>query len=346
MTSPAADSPLSDSIHREASHWVMRRDRGLSPIEQDELSQWLAADPRHRRIFAEHNWGWEELDRITGLQASLGAMPDPDLFASRRGARSSTLRRLRWWAPLTLAAAAVLVVFIQLRRPGGGVPEGMAAPASTSGYVTSAERRVLEDGSVVELNADSEIEVRYTAAERQVRLVRGEAKFSVTRSPTRPFIVTVGNITVRAIGTVFVMALDSMTVEIVVTEGRVAVESTAVVRPSAEVLHLTAGERAIVPRAPATSAQVSTLTPTHLAARLAAFDSRLAFQDTPLADVVSVLNRHNEVKLVIGEPTLASLRISGSFRSTDVDAFVRLLSASFPEIKADRQGTQVILRRK
>ena len=342
MISPPADSPSSDSIHREASHWVMRRDRGLSPTEQDELSHWLAADSRHGRIFAEHNWGWEELDRLAGLQASLGAMPDPDLFAPRRRTGVSTLLRFGWWMPLTLAAAAALVVFLQLRRPGGEVPAEMAVPASASGNVASGERRVLEDGSVVELNVDSEIEVQYTAAERQVRLVRGEAKFSVARSPARPFIVTAGNIRVRAIGTAFVIAVDSLTVEIVVAEGQVAVDSTA--HPSAENLYLTAGDRAILPRTPATSVQVSTLGPTQLAARLASFDSRLTFRDTSLAEVVADFNRHNEVKLVIGDPTIASLRIGGSFRATEVDAFIRLLSASFPEIKAERQGNEVVLR--
>ena len=346
MISRPADSPSSDSIHREASHWIMRRDRGLTPAEQDELSLWLAADARHGRIFAEHGWGWEELDRLTGLQTSLGAVPDPDLFAPRGRAEASAWRRFGWWAPLTLAAAAAFVVFIQLRRPGGGVPAGMDRPASASANLASIERRVLEDGSVVELNVDSEIEVRYTASERQVRLVRGEAKFSVARSPARPFTVMVGNIKVRAIGTVFVIAMDSMTVEIVVAEGRVAVESAAVADPGTEVLQLTAGERAIVPRVPATSVQVSTLGPTQLAARMASFDSRLTFQDTPLAEVVAVFNRHNEVKLVIGDPAIASLRISGSFRSTDVDAFIRLLSATFPKIKADRQGNEVGLRRR
>src|SRR5687767_4432125 len=97
---PAPSNPRSrDDIERESALWVMRRDRGLTSAEQDELSQWLAADPQHGGTLAEHRWGWDELDRLTGLQSSLGARPDPDLFAPRSGSRSVALRRLRWIVP-------------------------------------------------------------------------------------------------------------------------------------------------------------------------------------------------------------------------------------------------------
>jgi hypothetical protein len=46
-------------IERTAAEWVLRRDRGLTAQEQDELSQWLAADPRHGEALALQRWGWD-----------------------------------------------------------------------------------------------------------------------------------------------------------------------------------------------------------------------------------------------------------------------------------------------
>jgi transmembrane sensor len=69
------------SPEHEAAAWMLRHDRGLTAAEQDEFSQWLAADPRRPAAWAEHRWGWEELDRLAGMQSSVHAVPDPDLLS-------------------------------------------------------------------------------------------------------------------------------------------------------------------------------------------------------------------------------------------------------------------------
>ena len=40
-----------------AAEWLVRRDRGLTPAEQDDFLQWLAADPRHRVVFITRRKG-------------------------------------------------------------------------------------------------------------------------------------------------------------------------------------------------------------------------------------------------------------------------------------------------
>lgn len=84
-----ASTPLpeeTDPVAQAAAAWMLRHDRGLTAAEQDEFSQWLAADPRHPAAWAEHRWGWEELDRLAGMQSSVHAVPDPDLLSPRRSA--------------------------------------------------------------------------------------------------------------------------------------------------------------------------------------------------------------------------------------------------------------------
>ena len=113
MNRPPQNPRSREEIAAVAAQWILRRDRGLTAAEQDEFSQWLAADSRHGEALALHRWGWDELDRLTGLQTSLGAVPDPDLFAP-----SAKLRARRWWwlagASSFLAAAAVVALMIFL----------------------------------------------------------------------------------------------------------------------------------------------------------------------------------------------------------------------------------------
>ena len=84
-------------------------------------------------------------------------------------------------------------------------------------------QRTLEDGTVVELNKGAVLAVEFSARVRRVRLERGEAHFTVTKNPARPFIVSARGMDVVAVGTAFNVRLDSAVVEVLVTEGRVRV---------------------------------------------------------------------------------------------------------------------------
>ncbi len=95
--------------------------------------------------------------------------------------------------------------------------------AQSSAVVSRPEKRVLPDGSVVELKEGASIAVDFNAATRRVALQRGEAYFQVAGNPVRPFVVSAGSIEARAVGTAFTVQLGSSAVEVLVTEGRVAV---------------------------------------------------------------------------------------------------------------------------
>lgn len=328
------------AIAAAAALWVLRRDRGLSAAEQDELSQWLAADPRHGAALAEHRWGWDELDRLTGLQTSLGAVPDPDLFAPRQ------TRRVRrgWWlaASAVLAAAAAIVVGFALRRPAAA-PLSPAAP--TAVLAAPCERRMLDDGSVVDLNRGAAIVVAWDAGERHVTLTRGEASFTVAKDPARPFIVTAGGVEVRAVGTVFNVRLDAAAVEVVVSEGRVKVSPPAARAVESAGTLVSVGQSAVVSLAPASPApQPVTLAPAQLAARLAWQPRLLDFTDAPLAEIVAEFNQRNPVRLVVADPALATRRLSANFRSDNVEGFVRLMESDFGMKAEWIEGREIVLR--
>jgi transmembrane sensor len=333
---------------------VLRQDRGLTASEQDEYSQWLAADSRHRSAIALHRWGWEELDRLAGLQTSVHARPDPDLLtpghsAWARPAPSPFRARVLRFAPVILAAAAAVALGLFLRSPRVG---GLAVAPSTA-LAAPIEQRTLEDGSVIALNRGAEIALHYTAKERRVQLVRGEANFTVAKNRERPFVVSAGGVDVHAVGTVFNVRLAATAVDVLVTEGKVRVDAppaTAGARLAPLNLQvpvfLTANQRTTVALAPAEPPpQVATLNPNELAQHLAWQPRLLDFTDAPLADIVAVFNRHNPVRLVVADPALGATHLSATFRSDNVEGFVRLMESDFGMKAEWRSETEIVLHR-
>ncbi len=335
------DDNFNPACDQAAADWVLRHDRGLSAAEQDEFSQWLTADERHREAFAAQRWGWEEMDRLAGIQTTVHARPDPDLLAPVPARSRSRTNLIRLGSLGLAAAAAVAVLFF---RPG---PTGAAIGVTPPVFAARIEQRTLEDGSSVELNRGAEFAVKFTAKERRVELLKGEANFQVAKNRDRPFIVHAGGVEVRAVGTAFNVSLARDSVEVVVTEGRVRVDHSAAAAGGspAAVPELGAGQRTVIALAPVAEIPVvTTLDGTEIQRRLAWQPRLLDFTDAPLADIVAEFNRRNPVNLVLEQPVVGELRLSATFRSDNVEAFVRLLESDF-DLRAEQRGGDILLRK-
>ena len=186
---------------------------------------------------------------------------------------------------------------------------------------------------------------------RNVELQQGQALFHVAKDPARPFIVHSGATSVRAVGTQFdVYRKDSGVTVVTVVEGRVAVSAADLAAPqatSADVSGsasslLTAGEQVIV------TAQSSARTQPRSADAAVATawtKGQIVFQATPLKDVVEEFNRYNRHQLMIDDPTLKAVRVSGVFSSTDPASLLRFLSEQLQLSVKDRDGKIEIKRR-
>jgi transmembrane sensor len=319
----------------EAAEWLIRRDRGLSAAEQDEFMHWLSVSPHHGEWLARHQATWKDFNLLAQWRPEHSVEPNPDLLARPRPA-------LRWLVPAIVAVAASVAVGLFLWQPA--VRSAAPAPGVMA---QTYERRILEDGSVVELNRGALIETQFTPRQRRVWLRQGEAHFTVTKDAQRPFVVQADRVKVRAVGTAFNVKLGDESVEVLVTEGRVQVNpawtllSTA---PSEESL-LHAGQRAIVSRTRSEAAPlVDEVRPETMAHLLAWQPTMLNFDSAPLCDVALAFNRGNRIKLVIADNSIGVLPIVASFRSDNVEGFVRLLEAT-TEVRAERTGDIITLRR-
>lgn len=317
-------------ISRVAAAWAVRRDRGLTAAEQDEFLQWLAADARHGEWLARHEATWAAMDQLASLgEARAAQVPSSALLRYEPVPR----RKSGWKAPMLVAAALAVGLSVALwRRP--------ASPAQPAAVIVTAEkaaeRRVLEDGSVVQLNRDTVIEARFTPADRQIAMNRGEAHFKVAKNPHRPFIVHADGVQVRAVGTAFNVKMTGNAVDVFVDEGRVQVTRPGADGKPSESL-VAAGERAVVMLTPAGGVEVAQVSAEE-AARLTAWRTKLLdFASVPLAEVVAEFNRYNDVQLVLADPELGGMPIVATMRSDNVEAFARLLELS-GKVRVERSG--------
>lgn len=302
----------------EALQWVIRCDRGLTADQRREFAEWKE-DPQNARLWEEFRgtWGMIVPERSTPGRAASGP---------------------RWRvAAVAFAASVALLLGFLAWTPPGESPQAITTQAG--------ELRILNlpDGTRITLNADSRIQVRYTPAARRVWLEQGHSHFEVAKDPARPFVVVARGVDVRAVGTAFDVRLGSQGVDVLVTEGVVAVARE---ENRADAVLVAAGHRAVVTVdrvQPPRAVNVTALAREELEKDVAWRERRVEFVSAPLREIVAEFNRHNRHQLVIEDPVLAEREFGGAFRTSDQAGFLRLLRDSFG-ITVETRGEQTILR--
>ncbi|MDA7640499.1 FecR domain-containing protein [Opitutaceae bacterium] len=337
--------PENPEIERAAANWTMRFDRGLTAEEQDAYSQWLAEDPRHRDAIALYRWGWDEFDRLAGLQTTHHAQIDPDLLApgNRFARRSPLVKGLFAAIPLAASIAIMAMVF----WPDSAPKQTPFASKAAIELIARIEQKTLDDGSVIELNRGAVVETQYTPEFRRVTLVRGEANFEVAKDPDRPFVVNVAGVDVRAVGTQFNVRLSDDTVDVIVSEGIVSVSAKELLQSGDSEFEeplLEVGQRAVMNLGDTPRLDVTRLTAVEMDRELGWQPRLMDFDDVRMTEIVDAFNRSNEVQLVLGDPSLEEMRLSYSLWSDNVEGFVRLMESSFG-MRAEWQGSSEIVLR-
>jgi transmembrane sensor len=338
-------------IDEAAGDWLAKRDSGnWSEADQRAFDAWLNVSTLHRVAYLRIERGWEEALRLAALGAGIqsGKPPPPGQWVlspffdqKPRAEQPESLGKnaLGWRFPhiarrFGLAASILLGVgfgFYALHvnwLPGNNFSTPVGGTASVP----------MSDGSLVTLNTNSQIRLAVTGTERKVELERGEAFFEVAKDPNRPFVVSVGNKRVIAVGTKFSVLREANDVRIVVTEGTVRVE-TAMGTGQETLKPISAG---MVARATDEGVLLQSKPLSEAEDYLSWRSGVLVFRDVTLADAVAEFNRYNTRKIIIRDPTIAGMRVAGSFRSTNADAFVRLLQQGYP-VRMEQDGDEIIM---
>ncbi len=341
-----------ERIDREAAEWLARASQGLSPEERQTYDQWLKSDVRHAKRTEAHQETRSSLRALSSLIPPDSSDPDPDLFAPL-----STERRWpAWVAPATITALAASIAFAALLSFIPGTPFSRTEEHQRNSFVAAAgfESHFLDDGTLVSLKDGAEIDVHFTARQRDVRLVRGEAHFSVTQDPSRPFVVHARQASFRAIGTAFNVRLSSSEVELMVTEGVVQIDDSAPIESrkglaasQTAMRNLEANQKATISFDDSRSyPRIENIDTAEVDRKLQWKHETLAFEATRLADAIRLFNARNRDQIVIEDPMLGEERIDGSFRSDNLAGFIKVLEIS-AGIESEHAGhSRILIRRK
>jgi transmembrane sensor len=299
------------------------------PGEDAVVAQWLSLDPAHERAWGRAQRAWSGFDN---------ADDDELLIAMLQAARTTRPVRAnpgaRWAA--VIAAVAVLGGLLlvgqrlvvappasnpQVAAQGGGPP----TPNPVQTYaVGRAPPRVfaLADGSRLTLDADTTVTAVYAGDRRELTLARGRAFFEVAHNSQRPFVVHAAGRDVVDVGTQFEVQVRPERMRVVLVEGRVTVNGSG---SNATPIPLRAGQQLVAEagRAPVVSAA-------RVQDTVAWRNGMVTFQDTPLSVAVVELNRYGEDQLVVRDPRIGRLLVSGAFKGGDAARFGRILSQIHP----------------
>lgn len=345
-TVSSADSPVDhQAIEKRAAAWLAQRDGDDWSSEDDaRLAAWLNEATAHRVAFLRLESVWEGALRARALSSlPPGVVPSSaewrrtPYFQGLGLATSRASPRRRIWRPSVIAACIVLIAglgsagyFLHWFGPGNVYSTSIGAISSVA----------LADGSVVTLNTASRIRIEFEPKERRVVLEKGEAYFAVKKNPARPFVVIAGNQRIVDLGTHFSVRRDPSGIRVVVTEGVVRLESPSVLpRPSGAGLPMSSPPGLPAIGVPLRAGTVALMKDgdllvhkesIHEAEQLVSWrEGYLTFQNTTLADAVAEFNRYSVRQIKIADPQVADIRISGTFRPTNYEAFVRLLHEGY-----------------
>jgi transmembrane sensor len=333
-------------------------DEGLSADERRKLEQWLAADPSHGRVLVEMAHRWDEQNVLSGLAEFFP-------FDHHKGAQS---RR----ASFALAVAAVLIATLGLgwfvarefsfsTAGSDGVSQSHVKQnyVDQEAHLTAVGQQAvvqLADGSSINLNTDTLLDVAYSAERRVIRLHRGEASFKVAHDVQRPFEVQVGEHVIRALGTVFNVRLEALSdFELMVNEGRVEVtdigatsderkgRDNSTSQAASSATEVGASEIAVIREGAAT---VRDLEETELTTKLAWQRGMLIFRGEPLHAVIADVSRYTTKKFVIADDSILDVRVGGYFATDNVDGLLLALEKSFGVVSTLQEDDVIVLTKR
>jgi len=314
----------------EAAAWRVRLAEAEARTSL-EFEQWLS-EAKNQAAWQQVSRGWEMFDDLARAPAMM-SVRDAAIDDAERTRRSlrEPLRTRRWAG---LAAAMVVLGFAGYA--------GYAWWNQPDDYSTAVgERRVitLADGSKLSLDTDSEVTVRYRAHERALQLLKGQARFDVAHDKKRPFSVVAGSQKVIATGTAFNIDMAGPRVLVTLIEGRVVVLDKSA--DTSQRLWTGRTELKSGQQLAAGARTPPEVTQANIARATAWTNGQIVFDDEPLSSIAERVNRYGGPQVVIADPKVGAMKISGVLNAGDTLGFVEIVTHYLP-VRAFSEGPNTI----
>jgi transmembrane sensor len=372
----------SEQLVSEAAEWFARiHDPELPTSVREEFTRWVLQSPAHIAAYLKVTRSWgdiglagenmpgleelvetarassDHLSNVVGMPSNVVALPT---FMNNTTSEIEEPEQ-SWWQRSWKGVAAAGVATLALAVPLGWMAiDHYLNPSHIQTAVGEQRSIALADGSLVQLNTNSELRVELKDNERRIVLERGEARFTVAKDPKRPFVVRTPQATVRALGTVFNVQIAAQGTDVAVLEGHVEVaiqpqdasrasesesptqlakrlkegteKGSAKIRPEPNAhlreqevaaLHLVLGsgeQAAVTPEG-----KILPDVGPPIERVVGWTDRRLVFREETLATLIAEVNRYHPHPIRIVDPEIAGLRISGTFAAYDLPSLIQYL---------------------
>lgn len=298
-------SSVTAKVLDEAISWQLCLGSGeASDLEKAQFHLWHAAS-------AEHARAWGQLNGLDQHFANVSSQP------ARRAlvrAASSGKSRLRSGGMLGLLLAGVLGLSLaHQHRPLG---DWLADERTARGEQRDLE---LPDHTKVRLNSRSALDIDFNAKQRRIFLRSGEILVETAHGDARPFIVATNDGELRALGTRFLVRHEDTGTRLIVLQSAVAAhpaqaEGERIISEGQQVF-MAANALSDVRAAPATADAWA--------------HGMLVVENMRLADLLEQLSDYRQ-GFLNADPSVADLRISGSFPLQNTDLALAALPPSLP----------------
>lgn len=312
-----------ETVREQAAAWFVRvQDAPRDTALQKQLRAWLASDERHRQEYEHLCRVWQAADFIPRQRLEALCQPDP----------VQQLPRRRFVRQALAASVALLALGLGW---GGWHYQQLNHQGSLQTAFNERRQVELPDGSHLELNGSTRLQVDFSAGQRHIRLSAGEVMFSVAHDSARPFVIDTAQGSVTVTGTRFDVRLDPDSTRVAVEQGSVRVQGRG-----ASLAQLTAGQGSHIDA----RGQVAAPYAVNAAAVTAWRQGKLVFDNATLAEVVAEASRYRSQPLRVAPGKVAQMRLSSTFSTDDTDALLRALPSILPvAIKAHEDGSREII---
>lgn len=347
-----------EAIKQDARVWVLRVESGdMSQAEKVRFDQWLSEDPRHKHAFLKEHKLWLkvaaleqdfktdtdiELSRENGFEddafedlasranptTPLSDMPPPKPMAGFAFGRSSVLR----------SVAAVLLVMLVCTYV---FAEQFWIMIEADEYTSAGGQKqiTLPDGSIAVLNTATAIAIDYSASERRIRLLEGEAFFKVQPNKARPFRVETQSGVGEAAGTSFAVHKTEQGAKITVSEGVVAV-NLAASKTSSRAPYLLKVDQQIEYN------KNQLIKPVHKVdaqKALAWQKGKIVFEKRSLVAAIAQLDRYYPGRILITRKIISSQKVTGIFSTTAILPSIKAIAATYGLSVVELPGRSLII---
>jgi len=339
-----------DPVHAEAAEWfVLLRDPNISVEDMQAWQTWMS-DARNAQAFARV----EEVSSVLAdVRDELTRVP-----GTRWDSYDASVPIRDWQPPshaprmmaIAASTAALAVAAVLWSATRDDLPGLLPASETYSTVIGENRQLTLADGSVVTLGGNSSIGVRMQRDARHIELTRGEVFFKVAKDVSRPFTVHAGRATVAAVGTEFNVRRGSENVTVDVVEGRVRVAPASAIVPMTLLRQIWPGLTPVMVNAGEATAvddkAVESARPiSDVSASTSWRSGQLAFRMQPLRFVLEDVNRYTTKPIVLADPALGDLQITGTVAASNVSGWVASLKAAL-DVVAVEEPDRLVLRAK